>query len=1043
MIGQSTTKNASSKTVLIIALFAFFSTTSRSFIANAQTQPSDEIPESGDLSAYKRFWDAFQVYERQRKQAAVTEYQAARERIERNYSQSERDRLQQRLSTIETAITRYNEALDKAPDVSGRPYVLLNLAQMYAEQSLLQQSDGKDGGAAAKLALSTLDDLERLHVNFSRISDALYLKAVLLGTTGDKTVSYPIWLKLAESGFNRFALHANLVLGDVEFDKASPDKAVKYYDRAREIHSKLNRADRGSDYIRIGYRLAWATFKSERYDDTLDAIRNLLTKDSLANIGRQREKIIADIGDLAGYALFAKNDDMQIKDLLSNKDFRLIGPRTSIALMSQYIEVNLPKKASGLGNIAMTQFSNTAEFPEILRLKALSDDKSGNQAARLEALEKLSLLLPEKSLWRLRHGGDAQLIKSMEDLARNAAEFVASAYYQEGMASNSPRKFSMAASHYRILLDDQPNSDKAPRLRLNIGNCEYFAGNFREAERLYSELVTALKTPEDVLINAYYQRALAFEKIWRSEFETSVQRKISLTDNPRLISKLNQLQSAVEDHANRYPNQSRSVDLLLVAAGANRDQNRFVEASRFWQRALLSSPSSGQRAIAVRGLVFVKIRSGSAQEVIETASNFLKLEPLNETIGTLRKELLGVVHSAASDESASLAKKGSSEDAGTLLLQVVSDFEDIPQRDKMWRDGAYFLAISGNWGRAQASAENYLKTRPKRFDGDMTYLLARAHEYQLRFSEAVRSYIQVAERHPNHPRALASLERAEKLALADNNFALAGRASELRSQLDKNRDNSISSLESAINFYTLGGLTKKAMAAAERRRAGSKTISDKLEAELLIAQIRYKSGDRQIALDDLDTLAKQIERSKHELGHAYKRLAVEANMLLGENALKAFKGIRLDGSTSNAAAKIDQKSALFSELASRFDKVASLDDAEMSPKARFLVAQSASDFADEINSLPTRNGEPTGLRNQTRFNQNVSRLCDLAQKYHGNNLLAKQRTPKIYSRSEWISRSALALTNNLSNKSKTGDLSSNVDQLSTASSTESPVQWSH
>ena len=211
----------------------------------------------------------------------------------------------------------------------------------------------------------------------------------------------------------------------------------------------------------------------------------------------------------------------------------------------------------------------------------------------------------------------------------------------------------------------------------------------------------------------------------------------------------------------------------------------------------------------------------------------------------------------------------------------------------------------------------------------------------------------------------------------------------------------------------------------------------------MVAKIRYQSGDKQVALDDLDTLAKQIDRSKRELGSAYQRLAAEANMLLGEHAIKDFRDIRIDESTSKASAKVEKKSSLFSELASRFEKVSSLNQPELSPKARFLVAQSASEFADEINSIPTRTGEPTSLRSQTRFNQNVNRLRDLAQKYHGNNLLAKQRNPNIYNRNEWISRSALALTGNLGSDARNGNVSSNVDQLSSASSIESPVQWSH
>ena len=1029
---------------MIFAMLCFSTTTSPLFTAKAQEQIHDEIPDSEALSAYKRFWDAFQIYERKRRQTAVNEYQRANELAERNYSNSDKESLKKRKTTIEDAIARYKETLDKAPEAGSRPYVLLNLAQMYTELSLLRNQTGdKDDGSILKSAVSALDDLERSHPSFEKLSDGLYLKATLLETTGDKASARPIWLKLSNSGVNRFALHANLVIGDAEFDNASPEKAAKFYGIARDILDKMSGEDQGTENTRIGYRLAWATYNARRYSDTLDAIRSALSKNGPAKVGPQQDQLIADLGDLTAYALFAINSDGRSKAILADRDFLQVSPRASVTLMSQYIDASQPRKASEIGAIAVAEFPHSREFPEILRIKATADDKAGRPAAKLEALEKLSLLLPSKSLWRLRNSDNSQLTRKMEDVARNAAEFVASAYYQDGLASNNEKKFSMASNHYRILLDDQPNSDKAPSLRLNIANCEYFSGNLREAERRYTELVTALKTPEDVLINAYYQRALTFEKLWRSEFEALMQRGSGLNNNQRLISKLNQLELAVEDHANRYPKQSRSIDLLLVVAGANRDQNRFEEASRFWQRALLSNPSPGQRAIAIRGLVFSKIRSGSAPEVIETVSNFLKLEPKSEPLGTLRKELLGVLHSAATDESTRLAKRGSSEPAATLLLQVVSDFDDIPNRDQMWRDGAYFLAISGNWGRAQASAENYLKAKNKRFDGDMRYLLARAHEYQLRFAEAVKAYIHLAEKHPTHARAVASLERAEKLALADNNYLLAGRASELRSNLETGRDTQLSSLETAINFYSLGGNTKKAMSVAQRRLASSKTIADKLETELLVAKIRYQSGDKQVALDDLDTLAKQIDRSKRELGSAYQRLAAEANMLLGEHAIKDFRDIRIDESTSKASAKVEKKSSLFSELASRFEKVSSLNQPELSPKARFLVAQSASEFADEINSIPTRTGEPTSLRSQTRFNQNVNRLRDLAQKYHGNNLLAKQRNPNIYNRNEWISRSALALTGNLGSDARNGNVSSNVDQLSTASSIESPVQWSH
>ena len=109
----------------------------------------------------------------------------------------------------------------------------------------------------------------------------------------------------------------------------------------------------------------------------------------------------------------------------------------------------------------------------------------------------------------------------------------------------------------------------------------------------------------------------------------------------------------------------------------------------------------------------------------------------------------------------------------------------------------------------------------------------------------------------------------------------------------------------------------------------------------------------------------------------------------------------------------------------------------------------------------------------------------MAKKYHGNNILSKQRAPQSYAKNEWISRSAQALSsgeidgrsansgdeiadarsdsnpnsgddssaNQSTNITSTGGtrigskMKSNhiqtADQLSTASSSEMPQQWSH
>jgi hypothetical protein len=129
--------------------------------AEGNTFDSSEIPDPQALQAYKRFWDAFQDYERQKKKAAVEEYQRAREGLESLYAGKEKALVEKRVELLAGAIARYQENLEKTPTAANRPYVLLNLAQMYGELSSLQDSIG-DGNAkqSRQAALSILKNLE-------------------------------------------------------------------------------------------------------------------------------------------------------------------------------------------------------------------------------------------------------------------------------------------------------------------------------------------------------------------------------------------------------------------------------------------------------------------------------------------------------------------------------------------------------------------------------------------------------------------------------------------------------------------------------------------------------------------------------------------------------------------------------------------------------------------------------------------------------------------------------------------------------------------
>ena len=60
-----------------------------------------EIPDPDAIRAYQRFWDAFQDYEQQKKQASVEEYQRARDGLESIYAGKEKSAMEKRVAILD------------------------------------------------------------------------------------------------------------------------------------------------------------------------------------------------------------------------------------------------------------------------------------------------------------------------------------------------------------------------------------------------------------------------------------------------------------------------------------------------------------------------------------------------------------------------------------------------------------------------------------------------------------------------------------------------------------------------------------------------------------------------------------------------------------------------------------------------------------------------------------------------------------------------------------------------------------------------------
>lgn len=979
-----------------------------------------ELVDAKAIDAFKQYWSAFDEHEEKLTKDGVKKFKASWDDVKEVYQKKKAKLTTEELEALQRAADKYRDHLESRPDADNRPFVMMNLAQI---QNLIgdhqAKADPNAGTFAKSEALALLKDIEEKYPTFAYREQALYLRAIVLESLDRQDDALLAWQALsATARTSLYGVHARVALGDHLFMRERAAEAMKAYEKALELLPDVEADDPEYERLRINYRLAWSAYRAAELNTVIKAGAELLVPGRRAKTVEQREKIQQDGVDMMGDALYEANNFARAKDVLSRRELLDFAPGIGLRALTRYSANGIHTEAVIFGEWLINQYPLAKEAPDTLALTAASWQKLDKQQKRITALEKLALLLPAQSLWRSRHKDDLVTTKRMEERAVPAAVTVATSYYDAALGSGNVKTFETSSSFYDLLLAHTPNAATSNDWRLRRAHCQYFAGNYEDASRLYNELKSDFKVDPETLEVSAYQLVLTNERRWRELFGKQAEVGRDPTKSGGDVAKaLASLEKSIDEFAARFPSQTRAVDLLLVGASANRDMNQFDKASRYWQRALVSGPSPAQRGVAIRGLVFATMKNGSTGDVVEAARRFLKLEDWRALGLPLGNELRGVLSVAALDEGKRLNGSGNVLEAGRLLTEVAAEFGDVPDRDRIWRDGAYMLAIAGEWAGAQKAAEGYAQSGLQKSRGDMVYLLARSHEYQLRLHDAAQNYYNLGERFPAHSRSDTSLRRAEKLAVAEGDFALAAEAATTLGERARQPDERIEHFEQAVDYLDKADNAPKALNLARKRLRSSGTLTEKLKSQLLVCRMNYKAGGEQEALDDLAILAKTVDRQRPSLkAEDYQTLTAEIHLMLGEEAKRRFDDFNLIERQGDLSTKIATKTRYFDDLVTAYDKAAATGHPKFSTKARYELASAAEAFADEIASIPTKAGESLTLKSRNRFNATIDRLTALAKKYHSSNVLAARKDPSRFKDNDWVKKSTLRLTGDVSEK---------------------------
>lgn len=702
-------------------------------------------------------------------------------------------------NSLNEAITRNEDLLEKYPDDVFAPNVMFQLSELYIRKSrleyrkaMIEYEKNYQLFDAGKITLEPIlpritfsnaishcyTILEKYpKINFR--ANLLYRLGICHLDEGNLEKAREFFNQLIfESPENQFAMEAHFRLGEYYFSKRQFEKAIEHYQNLR------NQWDNPFFNMAL-YKLGWTYYNLENYVDAIASFVYLLSDIRLlesANakvLGKTKTDLRREAIDYIAICFSEYGGPRMAKTFLQKKGSEDYNLHVFLKLGEVYKKRNFYAEAIETYEVLLETYPFYQYAPKIRQYIIEAYEKDYNIDKAMDAREKLVKDYGPGSKWLNQYPEGKIRNDAIEESEKALLEF-ASYYHQKAQEKKRKREYLIAAEKYQDFLKKYPRSKQAAKVNYYLAECFFEIEDFTAAAEEYSKVIMQYGANE-FQEDAAYNRIIAYDNIVKKNpksdslifyLEDFLGNKEILPEPIKVSQKAEkEFLQACNDFMIMMPKSERIQEVTMKFAEALYNLNQFGLSASVYEKIITEHKDSPYYALAFSMVAQSYFKHGEYEKATNVCRQIQSLFP--DSTALLEKTKKLIAFSGFKSAEKFETEKNPRAAADKFVLVAFNSTDDDIAKTAALRASAQYDSL-GLKNKAVRVLESLPEKRPDfKFADELLYKAAYLREANAQWNLAIVNYMKLFDNFPQSklaPKALYNVgmcyENMEKWELA-------------------------------------------------------------------------------------------------------------------------------------------------------------------------------------------------------------------------------------------------------------------------------------